>query len=406
MGAPSRITDAVKRLLDEIKRGNVKNVYLLHGEEGRLIDMTVDHILDLLLTKGGRAFDLDRIDFRGAPPGPELERMIKDAILAFDTYPVLEDHRIIVLRNLPLLSQEFPEGDGRGRVGEELLLDYIKRGFPRTTIAIFTFVESGDDKVSRSSKLYKAISGRGEVVSFSIKKGYSQEEDEAFFLVQKRLRGRGKSIGREAFERLRQLAGSDIGRLYDEVDKLAEFTGGRSEIGREDVEIATSRTDEGDIFGLMDALLNRDAKPSLHQLNALIQRGNPPLQILFMIARQLRFLIQAHIVRNSIPAMQHVNEKTSYTHFQKLCDEIPPELAEKLPEDKSYNLLKQHPYVIYKVMAASGRFGENELRRLLGGALEVDVCLKSTRNREQPILETFICEICGDRFREVVQPNN
>jgi DNA polymerase III delta subunit len=65
-----------------------------------------------------------------------------------------------------------------------------------------------------------------------------------------------------------------------------------------------------------------------------------------------------------------------------------------LPKAATINLLKQNPYVVYKIIQKIIRFEEEELIGFLEKTLEADIQLKSNSVPAEYILEQLVCDLC------------
>lgn len=128
----------MKKLNEEIKTGQLKQVYLLCGEEAYLRSQYKDRLKTALLD-GGDPMNLHYFEGKGIQPGEVID-------LA-ETMPFLSERRVLVLEN----SEFFKHG------GEQLA-EYLAS--PAQT-AFFVFVEPAADK---RSKLYKAVQAKGRVI--------------------------------------------------------------------------------------------------------------------------------------------------------------------------------------------------------------------------------------------------
>jgi DNA polymerase-3 subunit delta len=85
-----------KNLILQIQRGRISPVYLLHGEETYLIEDTLSEMIEILAPKTARDFNLDV--FSGAAVS------VTEVLSAADTYPVMAERRIVVVKNPPFLG--------------------------------------------------------------------------------------------------------------------------------------------------------------------------------------------------------------------------------------------------------------------------------------------------------------
>lgn len=128
----------MKKLSEEIREGNLKQVYLLCGEEAYLRRQYRDRVKKALLGDGD-LMNLNCFEGKGIVPGEVID-------LA-QTMPFLAERRVLVIEN-----------SGFFKRGGEALAEYLA---DPATSAYFLFVETEIDKRSR---LYKAAAARGRVI--------------------------------------------------------------------------------------------------------------------------------------------------------------------------------------------------------------------------------------------------
>lgn len=78
-------------ILDEIKRGKISPVYLFYGDEAYLIESTIDSLIEILTPKSASQFNLDVFS--------STDVSVDEIISIAETYPILADHRLIVVKN-------------------------------------------------------------------------------------------------------------------------------------------------------------------------------------------------------------------------------------------------------------------------------------------------------------------
>ena len=132
----------MKKLAEEIKTGQLKQVYILYGEEAYLRSQYKDKLKNALLD-GGDPMNLHYFEGKDVKPGEVID-------LA-ETMPFLAQRRVILLENSGLFAK-----------GGEELAAYL--GEPSDT-AFFVFIEPSVDK---RSKLYKAATARGRAIEFKM----------------------------------------------------------------------------------------------------------------------------------------------------------------------------------------------------------------------------------------------
>jgi DNA polymerase-3 subunit delta len=97
----------------------------------------------------------------------------------------------------------------------------------------------------------------------------------------------GNSISNEAVSTLVQYCLDDLWRLDSEIHKLADYKPNKEILG-EDVEQIVSKNVLGNSFKFVDALLEKNPKVALDNLQALLGSNEPPLKILGLINYQFR----------------------------------------------------------------------------------------------------------------------
>jgi len=87
-----------KNILQQIQRGKISPIYLLHGEENYLIEDTLAEMIDLLAPKNVRDFNLD-IFSDSAVSATEILSMA-------NTYPVMAERRVVVAKDPAFLGSK------------------------------------------------------------------------------------------------------------------------------------------------------------------------------------------------------------------------------------------------------------------------------------------------------------
>ena len=128
----------MKNLNEDLKTGNIKQAYLLYGEEAYLKKQYRDRLTKAVLPEGDT---VNYAHYEGK--GINVPEIIDLA----ETMPFFAERRLIVVENSGFFKNAAPE-----------LADYIKT-MPDT--ACFIFVENEVDKRNR---LYKAVKDKGRVV--------------------------------------------------------------------------------------------------------------------------------------------------------------------------------------------------------------------------------------------------
>ena len=187
------------------------------------------------------------------------------------------------------------------RTFRDELVKYLPN-LPPTTRLIFVepkTLSTSDPVLKLAQEQKKAEEGQG-------KEGKDQGFEMAFHLpkekdlvvwIQNRVRDGNGRISGDAAAMLAMLIGRDLRSLDHEIDKLLTYTGGERPVSAEDVRTLVSRARETSVFDLVDCVGRRETARALQWLHYLLEQGEHPLQVLTMLARQVRILIQVSELR-------------------------------------------------------------------------------------------------------------
>jgi DNA polymerase-3 subunit delta len=114
--------------------------------------------------------------------------------------------------------------------------------------------------------------------------------------IQRRVAASGTSISPAAVALLARFVGSDLWVMAGEVDKLTLYASGRR-IEEADVRAVVSYAREASVFAMVDAILESRPGAAQQMLQQLLREGEPPAQLLVMLARQVRIIFQIREMR-------------------------------------------------------------------------------------------------------------
>ena len=179
----------------DIKQGQIAPVYLLHGEESYFIDQITELLLDNVLSEDEKDFNL--IQFYGADVSN-----IGEVVSTCRRYPMMAERQLVMLREV----QSF---DNRGQQLDNLSL-YIEHPLESTVFVIICKTKT------LAGKLPKLIAEKNGVV-FESKK---IREYELAKVVEPYIEEKGLKIDANALRILCESIGSDLSRMFHEIDKL------------------------------------------------------------------------------------------------------------------------------------------------------------------------------------------
>lgn len=257
----------MKTIDNDIKAGQLKQAYLLYGEERYLIRQYRDKLKRALVaeddTMNYSAFEGEGIN-------------IKEIIDLAETLPFFSERRLILI-----------EGSGLFKKPADELAEYLG-GVPETTY--FLFVEEEADK---RSKMYKALTKMGKAVEFQ-----TQTEETLSRWILGRFRKEGKNITQAAYQLFLSKTGTDMGNIDRELEKLICYTMDKETVEVEDVEAVTTEQISNKIFEMVDAIAMHQQKKALDLYYDLLALKEPPMRILYLISRQFRTLVTVKAMMN------------------------------------------------------------------------------------------------------------
>ena len=341
-------------VINSIKRGVISPIYLLCGTEEYLQEIVINSLKEALVASDIGSFNLEEL---------EGEEVTIDTIVDIaNTLPVFAEKRLVIVKNAPFLlsgkkkKQEDGEAEDKeyprkptthisiSENQEKRLLQYLADPLISTCLV---FWQKGS--VNKNRKIYKAIvAGKGQVLNFNPLKG----RDLNNWLVSE-VHRMGKVIEPRAVEYISFNCGNQLRDLHNELEKLGLYSVEEKTITLAMAQKVVTKSSEGNIFNLVDNLSQKKVEEAMKELGTLLAIGEPPVRIIFMIARQFRLLLL-------------VKDLKMRGYYEK---EIATELA-------------LHPYVASKILKQVHHFSFIELERNLELIWESDLGMKSGLNQE------------------------
>lgn len=150
--------------------------------------------------------------------------------------------------------------------------------------ACLIFVET---EVDKRSKLFKKVKELGYAAALEHQSTAQLAKWAGSLLARE-----GKKITSHTMELFLSMTGEDMEHLRTELEKLVSFTLGREIITEEDVMAICTERISNRIFEMVTALVNGQTGKALEFYEDLLALKEPPMRILFLIARQFNQLLQ------------------------------------------------------------------------------------------------------------------
>lgn len=274
----------MKNIQADIKSGNFKQAYLLYGEEAYLKQQYKQNLIKAL-NADGDTMNFSHYEGKGVD--------IKQLIDLCETMPFFADRRVILLEDTGFFKNKCEE-----------LADYMKE-LPDYLCLVFA-----ESEVDKRNRMYKAVKACGTIAEFA-----RQDEKTLMRWAAGLLGKAGKKITQRDMELLLTKTGTDMGNLRMELEKLICYTEGRDVVTAEDIEeICTTQTTNR-IFDMVRAVTEKNQKRALDLYYDLLTLKEPPMRILFLLAKQYRQLLQVKQFAEAGLAQQEMASKLGVPSF-------------------------------------------------------------------------------------------
>ena len=275
----------------------------------------------------------------------------------------------------------------------ELLLEWLQGDLPKSSVLIFTVRGA----VNERNKLVRAIESVGRYRSFApVEAGTSLNRDPLYIKVSEKLAEFDKQITPRAFSQLRTRTGGDMHAIAEAINKIVNFVGDKRQVDEQDVRNIVAQNAFDNIFSLTDAIGKRSARQALKSLHDVLASGQDAIPVNATLARQFRFALQAKLIAEK-KGLRPLRSRTPFQEFIKnIFQPIAEEMESLLPKSSTHNILKQNPYVAYKIFQTLHAFTTEELAVALEKTLEVDTELKTSQIDAMCTLEQLVYELCDN----------
>ncbi len=246
-------------LNQDINEKTFKQVYLLYGDEPFLVGNYKKRLREAIAGDDTMNFNY----FEGKNPD------VREIISLADTMPFFSERRLILI-----------DSSGFFKSAPEELVNYLPQ-MPDTTCLIFC-----ESEVDKRNKLYKKIKDMGYVAELN-----KQNSDQLMKWAAGILAKDGKKITKPVMEYFLERTGDDMENIRTELEKLICYTMGRDVIMKEDVEAIGTVHVTNRIFEMVSAIVAGNTRKAMDLYEDLLTLKEPPMRILFLIARQFNQLL-------------------------------------------------------------------------------------------------------------------
>jgi DNA polymerase-3 subunit delta len=321
----------MKNLNEDMKNGTFSQIYLLYGEEEYLKNQYKNRLKKAILGSEDDTMNFSRYQGKGI----EVRQLIDQA----ETLPFFAEHRLILVEQSGFFKNACPE-----------LAEYLPE-MPQETILLFV-----EDEVDKRNKLYKAVKAKGRVVEMA-----RQDERTLQSWILSAIKKEGKKITGDAMRLFLEKSGNDMENIANELEKLLSYTYGKDVVEASDVQEICTVTTESRIFDMIRALAEKRQKDALDLYYDLLALKEPPMRILFLIARQFNQMLQLKDLREQGLEAGTIAVKAGLA-----------------------------PFVAKRSLAQAARFEKQELRAAVEDCVEAEEAVKTGRLGDRLAVEMLI----------------
>lgn len=330
----------MQSLDEDIKNGSFRSVYLLVGTEEYLKSYYKKR-LTLAMSDPEDTMNYSYYEGKGI----EVPALIDMA----ETMPFFKDRRLIVIENSGFFKNSCEE-----------LAEYIKAPSETTN---FIFVESECDK---RGKLYKAVSAAGKVVELN-----EFPHDKLLRWAAGILAKNNKQIRQSTLEYLITKSGTDMNTLNSELNKLIDYTGDRNTIENADVDAVCTVELKNHIFDMTDAMSCGQQKKALDLYYELLALKEPPMRIMYLIARQFNLMLQAKELARSSSDQKYLGQQ-----------------------------LGLNPFIARKYADRARKYSASRLREIVEACIETEAAVKTGKLDDRLSVELIIVKYSSNNVQE------
>lgn len=247
----------LKNIQEDIKTGKFKQAYLLYGEEAYLKQQYKRNLVKAL-NPDDDTMNFTRYEGKGID--------VRELLSLCDTMPFFAERRVVLLEDTGFFKNKCEE-----------LADYMK-ALPDYLYLVFC-----ESEVDKRSRMYKAVKACGSIGEFK------QQDEKTLMRWAAGILGKnGRRITQRDVELLLTMTGTDMGNIRMELEKLISYTVGRDVVTAADIQAVCTTQTTNKIFDMVRAVTEKNQKRALDLYYDLLTLREPPMRILFLLAKQFR----------------------------------------------------------------------------------------------------------------------
>ena len=326
----------MKELKKQWKNGEFGSCYLFFGAETYLLKDYETALENALQPEGTEMMNHDIFEEKRATAAAIMD--------AAETFPFLNEKRLVTVKN-----SEFFQKGGRKEEGEKL--KEFLADIPESPCLLFI-----EEKVEKTSALYKAVVKHGQAVEF---KKLTEKDLGAW--IKKLCKDNQKQMSESVLGLFLQTVDHDMENMEGELLKLIAYKGEESEIKAEDIRAVCTVSLEARVFDLVKAVAEKRPEKAVQIYRTLLSMKESPYMVLSLITRQFRFILETKLLSESGMTNETIAAK-----------------------------LEIRDFAVKEYLRQSKRFSARVWKDAMKDCLETDLNIKSGKAAEETAVELLI----------------
>jgi DNA polymerase-3 subunit delta len=335
----------------EAKRGDVRPVYLLTGDEPYEIERVLAAVRGMVLSGAMATFNEEKL--------VAGETSIDRVISAVKVVPMMAKQRLVVVRSLERWeARSGDDGDEADSGGKTSPLDRIAE-YAAAPVSSTCLILIGA-KIDGRRKLMNAGRKGGFLVACEpLPRGALPG------FVTREASARGHAIAGEIADLLAEIAGPELGGVADAIERLSLYVGPHQPITEDAIAACLVRLRQSTVWELVNAVGRRELGAALAALDDVYDARDRGLRLIGLLAWSLRQLIKFEAASRAGASPEEAARRAG----------APPFKARELAQQVR-------------------RLGAGELERWLLLLGDADLELKGSRRPPRATLEGTIMQMC------------
>ena len=258
---------ALQALKTAVREKSLDRLYFFHGEETFLLHYYLEQMKRLLTDELTESFNYHKLT--------QETFDIQAFADAVENLPMMAEHTFVWVDEIDIFKLGEADRDKMAAILSDI---------PEYCTVVFTYETTPWKPDKRYKKLWEAVDGCGNVVSFD-----KQEQRDLVAWVSRHFAAEGKRITPELCGYLIDITGGTMTVLSGEISKICAYSGA-DQIVKSDIDAVTEPVMDAVVFQMTDLLGQGSYGPAVLKLRQLLQMQQDPLAILGAIGSHFRRL--------------------------------------------------------------------------------------------------------------------